>query len=189
MTRLSAIVAASHDGVIVADRDGRIVDINATAGMMFGYSRVQAIGHSLGHVLRPDPGRDVEKGQPEAALALRSGDQRIVGQGRVRLRARHRDGILFPLELSISEAGSGPQGLYVAFLRDLTAEVAAEADLTTARDEALAGEKTKADLLAVMSHEIRTPLNGLIGTMDLLRQEGPRLHSRKLRSFDEPPFR
>jgi AMP nucleosidase len=26
-------------------------------------------------------------------------------------------------------------------------------------------------------------------TMDLLRDEGPRLHSRKLRSFDEPPFR
>jgi len=31
----------------------------------------------------------------------------------------------------------------------------------------------------------------LIGVtaMDLLREEGPRLHSRKLRSFDEPPFR
>jgi AMP nucleosidase len=28
-----------------------------------------------------------------------------------------------------------------------------------------------------------------IATMDLLRQEGPALHSRKLRSFDEPPFR
>ena len=28
-----------------------------------------------------------------------------------------------------------------------------------------------------------------IRTMDLLRKEGPRLHSRKLRSFDEPPFR
>jgi AMP nucleosidase len=28
-----------------------------------------------------------------------------------------------------------------------------------------------------------------IQTMDLLRDEGPRLHSRKLRSFDEPPFR
>ncbi len=28
-----------------------------------------------------------------------------------------------------------------------------------------------------------------IQAMDLLRQEGPRLHSRKLRSFDEPPFR
>jgi AMP nucleosidase len=28
-----------------------------------------------------------------------------------------------------------------------------------------------------------------IATMDLLRDEGPKLHSRKLRSFDEPPFR
>ncbi len=28
-----------------------------------------------------------------------------------------------------------------------------------------------------------------IATMALLRKEGPRLHSRKLRSFDEPPFR
>src|SRR5579863_3449045 len=28
-----------------------------------------------------------------------------------------------------------------------------------------------------------------VAAMDLLRQEGPRLHSRKLRSFDEPPFR
>jgi len=28
-----------------------------------------------------------------------------------------------------------------------------------------------------------------VETMDLLREEGPRLHSRKLRSFDEPPFR
>ncbi len=28
-----------------------------------------------------------------------------------------------------------------------------------------------------------------VATMDLLRQEGHRLHSRKLRSFDEPPFR
>jgi AMP nucleosidase len=28
-----------------------------------------------------------------------------------------------------------------------------------------------------------------IATVDLLRAEGPRLHSRKLRAFDEPPFR
>ena len=28
-----------------------------------------------------------------------------------------------------------------------------------------------------------------IAAVDLLRKEGPRLHSRKLRAFDEPPFR
>ena len=28
-----------------------------------------------------------------------------------------------------------------------------------------------------------------IAAIDLLREEGVRLHSRKLRAFDEPPFR
>jgi AMP nucleosidase len=28
-----------------------------------------------------------------------------------------------------------------------------------------------------------------MAAVDLLREEGPRLHSRKLRAFDEPPFR
>ena len=28
-----------------------------------------------------------------------------------------------------------------------------------------------------------------MAAMDLLREEGPRLHSRKLPAFDEPPFR
>ncbi|MFN5616145.1 MAG: AMP nucleosidase, partial [Brevundimonas sp.] len=28
-----------------------------------------------------------------------------------------------------------------------------------------------------------------IAAIDLMREEGERLHSRKLRAFDEPPFR
>ncbi|TNF19231.1 MAG: response regulator [Rhodobacteraceae bacterium] len=40
--------------------------------------------------------------------------------------------------------------------------------LAEARDRALAGEKAKADFLAVMSHEIRTPLNGILGNVALL---------------------
>jgi AMP nucleosidase len=28
-----------------------------------------------------------------------------------------------------------------------------------------------------------------VEAIEVLRQEGPRLHSRKLRAFDEPPFR
>lgn len=39
--------------------------------------------------------------------------------------------------------------------------------LEEARDQALAGEKAKAELLAVMSHEMRTPLNGVLGILEL----------------------
>ena len=43
-------------------------------------------------------------------------------------------------------------------------------------------------LVVAVSSLVRT-LRTLRQTVDLLREEGERLHSRKLRAFDEPPFR
>jgi signal transduction histidine kinase/DNA-binding NarL/FixJ family response regulator len=96
------------------------------------------------------------------------GSPRSWGQGQVRLTTRHKSGRSVPVELSISRTESETGDLYVAFLRDLSSQLASEQALMMARDKALAGEKAKSDLLVVMSHEIRTPLNGMIGTIDLL---------------------
>jgi signal transduction histidine kinase len=56
--------------------------------------------------------------------------------------------------------------IFVSFARDISHRVAAERELIKARDDAVAGERAKADLIAVMSHEMRTPLNGMLGTLD-----------------------
>ena len=45
---------------------------------------------------------------------------------------------------------------------------AAQGDLESARDQALAISNAKSDFLAKMSHEIRTPMNGVIGMIELL---------------------
>jgi signal transduction histidine kinase len=46
-----------------------------------------------------------------------------------------------------------------------------EAELRTARDEAIFANRSKSEFLAIMSHELRTPLNAIIGFSAVMRDE------------------
>jgi signal transduction histidine kinase len=52
---------------------------------------------------------------------------------------------------------------------DVTAYKRAEADISVARDAALAASQSKSEFLATMSHELRTAMNPLLGMTELLR--------------------
>jgi PAS domain S-box-containing protein len=166
-SRMGAIVRTMLDAVIVLNQEGRIIAFNESAQATFGYTREEAEGQLMGDIIVPDHLKDAHYAGMHRYLATRK--RRVVGAGRVELEAKHKDGTVFPVELSINTAQSAEGEIFVSYLRDISAQVAARKELHETRDKALAGEKAKADLLAVMSHEMRTPLNGLIGTLDLLR--------------------
>ena len=88
---------------------------------------------------------------------LTSNSKRVIGSGRVKLDARDKKGRQFPVELSLEVMEQNGENLFISFLRDISEEVAAEAELVKARDKALKSEQAKADFLAIMSHEMRTP--------------------------------
>lgn len=152
LERLQAIIASALDAVIIADASNSIETFNTSAGAVFGMDAATAIGRDLAQV---------------TGLSGPLG-ARAVGLGRQRMTARHATGRSFPVEISITKVTAQGQDLFVAFLRDLSAVVAHEQEMVMARDEARAGERAKAQLLAVMSHEMRTPLNGMIGMMEVL---------------------
>lgn len=144
--RKTAILHAAVDGIVLADADGRIVDFNPAAEVLFGRSRDEVIGRTIAEVLVPDDLR----GQHEAGLAryLATGEGRILGR-RVRTWAAHVDGSRIPVELTVTELRVDDRPMFTAFIRDVSRERQAE----TARDR----------FLEILSHELRTPVTSIYG--------------------------
>ena len=165
--RVRAIVEAAVDAIIVCDEAGAIVDMNEAARRLFGYTREQALGRRALDLYFPEGNHD----------ELRAGPLRVFDNGRrpapeerlFETLGTDASGRVFPVEVSMDRTDDDAEVIYVAHIRDISHRKAAEEDLTEARDKALAGERAKAEFLALMSHEMRTPLNGLLGTMQLMR--------------------
>lgn len=177
-SRLGAMLSTSLDAVVAVNTGGKIIDFNGAAEEIFGYKRADVLGRQMEDLIIPDHLKHAHAAGMERYLTTR--EKHVVGKGRVQLEARRKNGEVFPVELSIETADSDEGEIFVSFLRDISRRVAAEKELIKARDDAVAGEKAKADLIAVMSHEMRTPLNGMLGTLDLM---DPETHSSKDREY------
>jgi len=166
--RLEAVIGTSIDAVVVVDHDSRVIEFNGAAEKVFGYSRDEAMGRTLNELIVPD---HMKVAKDAGFKRYRSGGvPRIAGHGLIGLQARRKDGSIFPAEIAVSATRIGKTEIFVGYMRDITARVAAEKELIDARDAAMAGERAQAEFVAVMSHEMRTPLNGLLGTLELLRE-------------------
>jgi PAS domain S-box-containing protein len=166
LNRLSTILNTSQDAVLVVGLNGDIVDMNMAAMRMFGLQ-----GTNEG---RPSNVEDVllredSEGQFVPLPGARLAQSCAQGPNRcAKLAGRSADGPLFPVEISADMASRAGDDVCVCFIRDVSRRVAAEAEMQSARDNALAGERAKARFLAMISHEMRTPLHGILGTLDLL---------------------
>ena len=165
--RMNTILSTSLDAVIVVNAAGKVLEFNAAAQAIFGYSESEAKGHSIGELIVPS---HLRAAHDEGIERMQSGgDRHVVGKGRVQLEAMRKNGDVFPVELALQSAQAGDEEIVIGFVRDISQSVADQKELVLARDRALAGEKAKSDFLTVMSHEIRTPLNGLLGNLTLLK--------------------
>ncbi|NBV59988.1 MAG: PAS domain S-box protein [Rhodobacteraceae bacterium] len=165
--RLTTILETSLDAVVVFSATGRILAINSAAEQMFEFQRAEAIGGKMTDLLVPALHR--EKFLSTIRDYMLNGQSDIIGAGRISMTAMRKSRAIFPIEFSIDQIGGSDEPIFVTFIRDITERRATELTLVEARDKALAGERAKAEFLAVMSHEMRTPLNGLLGTLGLLQ--------------------
>ena len=103
---LSSMIDAMPDAIVVVDTNGRIVDVNAQALGLFGYSRNELLGE-LVEILLPQDARDRHVSEREQYV--RSPRVRPISAG-LDLSGRHKDGREFPVEISLAPHQS-PEGL------------------------------------------------------------------------------
>lgn len=112
-----AAFLASPDGCLLVGEDGTIRGVNPRAEALFGYRADELVGRSV-DLLVPDAVRDTHAS--DRARYIAAPRNRPMGVG-LDLRAVHKDGTLFPVEISLSPWRAEDGGVtVVCTVRDVT---------------------------------------------------------------------
>ena len=162
--RFGALVRSTPDAVIVIDERGTIASFHPAAESMFGYSPQETIGRNI-KMLMPEPYHSEHDGY--LTHYLQTGEERIIGKTRM-VSGRRKNGIVFPIDVSISAVITGYTKTFVGIVRDISERVRQEERMKTtlAQLEAYTAdlERSNHDLdefAYIASHDLKEPLRGL----------------------------
>ena len=120
--RFRGLLEAAPDGMVIVDKDGIIVMVNAQMERLFGYGREEVVGQ-LVEMLVPERSRGIHPFH--RSQYVKNSRVRPMGAD-LELYALHKDGMEFPVEISLSPMESEYDNLVIAAIRDITERKRAE---------------------------------------------------------------
>ena len=121
-TRFLVVPETMVDGLIVIDTAGVIHYVNPACLTLFGYAKDELIGRNV-KMLMPSPFR--EEHDSYLTRHRETGVKRIIGIGR-ELQGMKSDGTIFPMYLSVGQARTVDDEIFVGIIYDLTDKKRAE---------------------------------------------------------------
>lgn len=156
--RMSSVLDAAADGVVVVDDRARILTFNKASEHLFGYGAADMIGRDLTLIIPPEVTRnDGSHIGTDADFWNKPHSGRDV-------KGRHRDGTTFPIELTAGAATVADVRVFVLVLRDLRPRRLIERRHVLLQGELMRMLRVLAleEIGAALSHEINQPLTALL---------------------------
>jgi PAS domain S-box-containing protein len=162
-----AVLDNVADAIITIGEDDKILSFSGPAERIFGYPAEEAIGKNIS-LLMPRPKQKNARAWIRAHLPA-EGSASTSSEPR-RITACRKNGVTFPMELSVRQTVSEGKRLYIAVARDITEREAMQAQLIQAEKLSTLGE-----MAAGIAHELNQPLNIIRMAADsslMLMEEG-----------------
>lgn len=170
---LTSIFDVSEVGILVSDRNRRIVKVNDSFERIYGWNRKDTLGKDFVEFVTADQ-RNIAESNHDFFI---SNGERAAGEVKILCKDGSIANAIFTtatLELSHGRR------FQVTTIVDITERKQMEYSLRFAKEQADAANHSKSAFLANMSHELRTPLNAIIGFSEMMMKEtfGPLGHDK-----------
>lgn len=186
--RFRSVAYSASDAIVSADAAGLILSWSQGAARMFGWTEADVLGKDLALLM---PERYRTRHREGMRRFLDTGERRVIGRT-VEMDGVKKDGLEFPIELSIATWKSDEGTFFSGIIRDISERKAIESEIRQLNEELEARVRRRTSELEAanrelaafsysVSHDLRAPLQSIDGFSQALAEDyGDRLDAEGL---------